>query len=170
MSALPVTRREIGRLLSDNVTRIALVAILLVPLLYGAVYLWAFWDPYAHVDALPVALVMNDRPTTVDGERLTAGRDLADELLDKETFAWHEVTADAAARGLSNGTYYMTLTIPADFSAKLATADDSHPSDARLLVARREGTNYLASQIGARVFAEIRAAASASAPAPARRS
>lgn len=163
MNPVPVTSREISRLTHNHMSRIALLIVALVPLLYGALYLWAFWDPYAHVDALPVALVVLDKPAMTGGETLTAGRDLADELEGKESFAWDEVTADAAARGLANGRYYMTLTIPADFSADLASAEGDSPVDARIIVARREGTNYLASQIGSRVFSEIRSAASASA-------
>lgn len=37
--------------------RIALVTIILMPLLYGAMYLWAFWNPFAEVNKVPVALV-----------------------------------------------------------------------------------------------------------------
>ena len=40
--------------------RLAVAAMLLVPLLYGALYLWAFWDPTGHLDAMPVALVNAD--------------------------------------------------------------------------------------------------------------
>ena len=69
-----------------------MVAILLVPLLYGALYLWAFWDPYGKLDQMPVALVNLDRAVTVDGETLHAGADLADKLVDGHDVGWHLVT------------------------------------------------------------------------------
>ena len=47
--------------------KLALIFVLLVPLLYSAIYLSANWDPYGRLDRLPVAVVDLDRPTTVDG-------------------------------------------------------------------------------------------------------
>ena len=46
----------VRRLFSNSLlVRAAVVAITLVPLLYGAMYLWAFWDPYGKLDQMPVA-------------------------------------------------------------------------------------------------------------------
>lgn len=55
LAALELRRFGRGRL-----PRVALVALLLLPLLYGALYLWSFWDPYGRLDRIPVALVNGD--------------------------------------------------------------------------------------------------------------
>jgi putative membrane protein len=152
------------RLAGDStLVRAAVVAITLVPLLYGALYLWAFWDPYGALDRLPVAVVNLDRPVTVDGERLHAGADLVDKLLDGGDVDWQVVSADEASAGLKARRYYLSLTIPADFSHKLSTAKSAAPKRARLLVVAQESSSMLASQIMSRVFGEVRAAASSSA-------
>ena len=52
---------ELKRLVSARPFRLALAVVCLVPLLYGVLYLWAFWDPYQRLDKLPVALVVEDR-------------------------------------------------------------------------------------------------------------
>ncbi|MDI6691928.1 MAG: YhgE/Pip domain-containing protein [Anaerosomatales bacterium] len=164
MYSFALARAEMKRALTDRKVRLATLVITLVPLLYGALYLWAFWDPYARLDHLPVALINEDRPaTTDDGERIFAGKDIADELLDRRTFEWHVVSSEEARRGLEDGRYYLALTIPQDFSASLASADSTRPTPAQLQVHAHESANLLAAQIGDRVFQEVRAAASASA-------
>ena len=36
------------------------ILLILVPLLYGALYLWSNWDPYGRLDKVPVAVVNSD--------------------------------------------------------------------------------------------------------------
>lgn len=163
MRFLSILGAEMRHALADRKVRAATVVVALVPLLYGALYLWAFWDPYARLDRLPVALVNEDRPATADGKTIHAGDDLAKELLDRGTFEWHAVSREEAARGLEEGRYYLSLTIPSDFSASLASADATAASPATLQVQAHESANLLAAQIGDRVFQEVRAAASRSA-------
>ena len=80
----------------------------MLPLLYGALYLWSFWDPYGRLDRIPVALVNEDRGATADGKKLAAGDDLTKGLLDSDVFDWQEVSADQARTGVENGTYYLS--------------------------------------------------------------
>ncbi len=164
MRSLRLAGLTLKSMLSDTpLARAALIAIVLVPLLYGALYLWAFWDPYGKLDTMPVAVVNLDRPVTVDGEQLSAGQDLVDELVDGHDVGWTVVSASEAEKGLAERRYYLSLTIPADFSEELATANSQTPHRARLVVVAQESSNMLASQIMSRVFAEVRAAASESA-------
>lgn len=37
---------EIKRFGRSRMTRAAIVVLMLLPLVYGALYLWAFWDPF----------------------------------------------------------------------------------------------------------------------------
>jgi putative membrane protein len=153
---------EIKRLLRRRIVRAALVAVALVPLLYGALYLAAFWDPYGRIDQMPVALVNLDKPATVDGTTLDVGRDLDVQLQQSRVFDWRSASAAQAAAGLEDGTYYLSLTIPADFSSRLASVTVKDPQPAALQVALNPASNYLASSIGQRVLAEVRAAAAES--------
>ena len=60
---------ELRRFGRGRLPRLAVAAMLLVPLLYGALYLWAFWNPTGHLDAMPVALVNADAGADRDGTR-----------------------------------------------------------------------------------------------------
>ncbi|KAF3464958.1 YhgE/Pip domain-containing protein [Streptomyces sp. Tu 3180] len=151
---------ELRRFGRGKLPRAALVALLVLPLLYGALYLWSFWDPYGRLDRIPVALVNDDEGATADGKRITAGDDLAEGLRDSETFDWREVSADEARRGVEDGTYYLSLTMPADFSRRVASGSGDSPETGALEVRTNDANNYVVGQISRTVFGEVRRAAS----------
>ena len=49
---------ELRRFARNWTSRAALVVAICIPLLYGALYLWAFWNPTGHLDRLPVAMLL----------------------------------------------------------------------------------------------------------------
>ncbi|GGZ31581.1 YhgE/Pip family protein [Streptomyces poonensis] len=155
LAALELRRFGRGRL-----PRAALASLLLLPLLYGALYLWSFWDPYGRLDRVPVALVNDDKGTTADGERLTAGDDIAERLRDSDVFDWHEVSAEEARAGVEDGTYYLSLTMPAGFSERIASSSGDSPETGALQVRTNDANNYIVGQLSRTVFAEVRTAAS----------
>ncbi|MFB8116274.1 YhgE/Pip family protein [Streptomyces sp. NPDC056465] len=154
---------ELRRFGRGRMPRAALVALLLLPLLYGALYLWSFWDPYGRLDRVPVALVNDDKGTTTGGEHLAAGDEITEKLLDSKVFDWHEVGSAEAERGVEDGTYYLSLTMPSDFSARIASSAGDSPGTGALRVRTNDANNYIVGQISRTVFAEVRSAASAKA-------
>lgn len=158
LAALELRRFGRGRL-----PRAALAALLLLPLLYGALYLWSFWDPYGRLDRIPVALVNDDKGATTEGERLAAGDEITGKLLDSEVFDWHRVSATEAAEGVEDGTYYLSLTMPADFSSRIASSSGDSPETGALQVRTNDANNYIVGQISRTVFSEVRTAASTNA-------
>ncbi|MEU7065828.1 YhgE/Pip domain-containing protein [Streptomyces sp. NPDC046161] len=154
---------ELKRFGRGKLPAAALVALLLLPLLYGALYLCSFWDPYSRLDKIPVALVNADRGATVDGKRIDAGDEITKKLHTSKTFDWREVNADEAAKGLEHGKYYLSLTMPADFSAKIASSSGADPATSALQVRTNDANNYIVGSISKTVFSEVRAAASTNA-------
>ncbi|MFC8365772.1 YhgE/Pip family protein [Streptomyces griseorubiginosus] len=151
---------ELRRFGRGKLPRAALVALLVLPLLYGALYLWSFWDPYGRLDRIPVALVNDDKGATADGHRLTAGTDITKGLHKSDTFDWHQVSAEEARKGVEDGTYYLSLTMPADFSRRIASSAGDSPETGALQVRTNDANNYIVGQISRTVFAEVRQAAS----------
>nr|WP_221308311.1 YhgE/Pip domain-containing protein [Nocardiopsis mwathae] len=143
----------------------ALAALALIPLLYSGLYLASFWDPFGKMDNLPVALVNEDEPVTVDGEETHAGQDITDELLEGGDLDWRLVDADEAADGVATGRYYVSLTIPHDFSANLASPseDEADPVPAMLEAHYNDANSYIVRQLMGSAFKEIQAAAGKSA-------
>ncbi|WP_406389463.1 YhgE/Pip family protein [Streptomyces sp. NBC_00887] len=151
---------ELRRFGRGRMPRAALVALLLLPLLYGALYLWSFWDPYGRLDRIPVALVNDDKGASAEGKRVAAGDEIAGRLLDSKVFDWHEVDSAEARRGVEDGTYYLSLTMPADFSRRIASSSGDSPETGALQVRTNDANNYIVGQISRTVFAEVRSAAS----------
>ncbi|KUN03785.1 hypothetical protein AQI95_20220 [Streptomyces yokosukanensis] len=151
---------ELRRFGRGKLPRAALVALLVLPLLYGALYLWSFWDPYGRLDRIPVALVNDDKGATAAGKKITAGDDIVDGLRDSRTFAWHEVSDEEARKGVEDGTYYLSLTMPADFSRRIASSSGDSPKTGALRVRTNDANNYIVGQISRTVFNEVRSAAS----------
>ncbi|MCX5523526.1 YhgE/Pip domain-containing protein [Streptomyces bobili] len=151
---------ELRRFGRGKLPRAALVALLLLPLLYGALYLWSFWDPYGRLDRIPVALVNDDKGATADGRRIAAGDEITEGLRDSAVFDWQEVDAAQAREGVEDGTYYLSLTMPADFSRRIASSSGDSPATSALQVRTNDANNYIVGQISRTVFSEVRTAAS----------
>ncbi|MEU8620049.1 YhgE/Pip domain-containing protein [Streptomyces sp. NPDC048623] len=151
---------ELKRFGRGKLPRAAMVAILLLPLLYGALYLWSFWDPYSRLDKIPVALVNEDKGATAGGKKITAGADITEQLRESAVFEWHEVSDDEAREGVEDGTYYLSLTMPSDFSARIASSSGDAPEAGALRVRTNDANNYIVGQISRTVFSEVRTAAS----------
>ncbi|MFF8311198.1 YhgE/Pip family protein [Streptomyces lydicus] len=152
---------ELRRFGRGKLPRLGLVALMLIPLLYGALYLCSFWDPYARLDKIPVALVNEDRGATAGGKKITAGEDLTEKVTDSKTFDWQEVSAADAAKGVEDGTYYLSLTVPKDFSERIASSSGDDPQTGALQVRTNDANNYVVGSISKTVFSEIRAKTSA---------
>lgn len=154
---------ELRRFGRGKLPRAAMAAMLLLPLLYGALYLWSFWDPYDKLDKIPVALVNEDQGAKADGKQLKAGDDIVEGLHDSNTFDWHETDAKDAKKGLEDGRYYLTLRVPSDFSKRVASSSGDDPETGALKVETNDANNYIVGQISRSVFSEVRASASSKA-------
>ena len=149
-------RAEFRRLTATTMSRLALVALMCVPILYGGLYLWANQDPYAHFDRVPAALVVADTGATVDGEAVTIGADVADTLVREHDFDWRVMTAGHARAGLQDGEFGFALTLPAGFSSALTSAASADPTKARVIVSTSDTNGYLSGTIAEQAAGRIR--------------
>ncbi|MEC5191954.1 MULTISPECIES: YhgE/Pip family protein [unclassified Arthrobacter] len=150
MTVLRLARSELKRMTGGLLPKLTILALTMVPLLYGAVYLYANWDPYGKLNQIDAALVVEDTgATSADGTRLEAGRKVADSLVDAHTFNWQTVTDTAEAdEGVSTGKYAFALKIPQDFSANLVSPGSFDAANQAMLnVTTNDANNYLLSTI-----------------------
>jgi putative membrane protein len=145
--------------------KVALVFVLIIPLLYGAIYLTANWDPYGRLDQLPVAVVDHDQPVTYEGKEVHAGQDFVDNLTAKKDFAYAAVDEPEALRGLREGDYYLAIVVPADFSAHLISGAGDDPERAQIMLRRNDANGFVIGSITARAQDSIARAVDESAVA-----
>lgn len=146
--------KEIGR---NRMLRVSVIAVMLIPLLYSGVFLWAFWDPYGHLDQLPVAVVNSDKGADFEGESLHIGDELQEELEKSKDFDFHIVSKKEALDGLKQQEYYMMIEIPENFSHNATTLMEKKPEQLELIYTSNESYNFVSSQIGQSAMKEIRA-------------
>ena len=163
MTALRLARTELRRLTSGRMPTIALVAITLVPLLYGAMYIYANWDPYGRLQSVPAAVVVDDtgghRP---DGSDLRAGQQVFDKLSDSGTFDFHRTSDREARQGVASGRYGFALVVPRDFSSALLSPGRFEPQQAQLQLVTNDANNYLTGTVADKVAGEVRKSVAAS--------
>ncbi len=122
---------------------VGLLFVLLIPTIYAGLYLWSNWDPYGHRDQVPVAVVNLDQPAQVENTTIAAGDRLVSELSSDPIFAWQFVDQDQAEQGLADGTYYMIVEIPPDFSANLVSGSGPTPERANVNLRLNDANGYL---------------------------
>ncbi|WP_427133937.1 YhgE/Pip family protein [Pseudarthrobacter sp. S9] len=150
MTVLRLARSELKRMTGGLLPKLTILALAMVPLLYGAVYLYANWDPYGKLNQIDAALVVEDSgATSADGTRLEAGRKVAGSLVDGHVFNWQTVSStEEADQGVSNGKYAFALKIPKDFSANLVSPGSFDAANQAMLnVTTNDANNYLLSTI-----------------------
>lgn len=146
---------EIRSFKRNKLTRAALVILVLMPLLYSALYLWAFWNPFGNLNSLPVALVNSDKGTNVDGKELRAGDQVIQGLKDNDQISWIETDAEDARKGVESGQYYFSLELPENFSEAVASPTSDSPEKANLISTYNDANGYLSTMIGQNVMREV---------------
>ena len=149
--ALPAA--ELRRFAGSPRALLSLLAVFLVPLVFGGLSTWANESPTTRVDQIAAAVVNLDEPVTLKGadgkdQIVPLGRVVVGKLTasaSASNYSWTLTDAATAEAGLGDGRFGAVLTIPADFS-RSATSTNGAPADARaarLQLRTNDAVNYL---------------------------
>ena len=141
-------KSELKSLWKNKLLMVIVMAIILIPSIYAGLFLSSMWNPYGDLEYLPVAVVNKDKPVTYQGKELAVGDTLAENLEENDSMAFNLVDEDVAMKGLKNGTYYMVITIPEDFSKNATTVMDEEPVQMKLEYTTNPGKNYISMKLG----------------------
>jgi putative membrane protein len=158
MKVIPLVRAEFARLTASRLGIASLIAIMLVPIVYGGLYLWGNRDPYANLSRVPAALVVSDTGATVGGKAVNYGRDAASQLIADHNFGWKRVTEAQARAGVTSGRYDFAVTFPASFSSDLASASKTVPTRASIDLRTDDTNSYLSTTIAKQATEAVRVA------------
>lgn len=151
-----MVKQEWKSLWRNKILMIVLVFIIAIPAIYTTLFLGSMWDPYGKLDELPVAVVNLDEPVEYEGETLNVGKNLVDKLKEDGSLCFNFTDADQAERGLKNGTYYMVITVPKNFSENATTLMDTVPKKMELDYKTNPGTNYIAMKMSETALEKIK--------------
>ncbi|MET3574556.1 YhgE/Pip domain-containing protein [Bhargavaea ullalensis] len=148
---------ELKNILHNRKMLIAIIAVLLVPVLYAGMLLWAFWDPYDRLSDLPVAIVNDDNGADYEGRQLDIGAEVTDKLMESKEFEFIEMTREKGEKALDGHDVYMLIEFPSNFSEHATTLLDDNPEKLAIEYRPNEGMNFLSGQIGETAMEKIRA-------------
>ena len=134
---------------------IAIIGVILIPTIYTTIFLGSLWDPYGKLDKLPVAVVNLDKACDYNGEELSIGEELVNNLKDNASLNFNFVDEKTAQEGLDNGSYYMIITIPENFSSNATTLLEDNPKKMELHYQINPGKNYIASKMSESAIQKI---------------
>ena len=135
---------------------IILFGISLIPSLYTVLFLSSMWDPYGKLAELPVAVVNQDKAVSYNEETLAVGDSLVAGLEESDALDFDFVSKEDAEAGLEDGSYYMALIIPENFSENATTLLDETPQQMELTYRTSAGRSYIASKLTASAANEIK--------------
>lgn len=148
-------KNEWKNLFKSKFLIIALIAVITIPTIYTTLFLGSMWDPYGKVSDLPVAVVNNDIPTTYNDKDINIGEKLVDKLKDNDSLSFNFVDSETASKGLEDGTYYMVINIPENFSENATTLLSEKPEKMVLDYSTNPSKNYIASKMSETALSKI---------------
>lgn len=147
---------QVKRIAKKPMVWITMVGIALIPSLYNISFLTSMWDPYGRVDQLPVAVVNQDKPATLDGKQLTIGQDMVESMKENPSLDFHFVSQKEAEDGLADGDYYMIVTLPENTSEKAASLMTDHPEPVDIAYQTSKGHSFVASKMGESAMTQLK--------------
>lgn len=148
---------EFTRLARARRTRLAMLAILVIPLAASLLQVWA--SPINEARVVRAAIVNEDKivtTTTPDGKEMpvAVGRLLAGNLTSDnspQNFDWVVTNRDDARTGLKDGTYGAVLTIPKSVSSAAISSAGKDPRQGTISIETNDTTSYLIGQLARQV-------------------
>ncbi len=153
-------RAEWKHLFSHKILLISMAVISFIPILYSGFFLGSIWDPYGQTKNLPVAFVNEDKGASLNGELLNIGESVEKKLKDNHDLGWEFVSKQQADEGVNNGHFYAVVTIPSDFSQKVASITESEPQQAVINFTTTPAKNYIGSLVSNQAAAKVKSSVS----------
>lgn len=146
---------ELRRLRRGVLPPLGFVVICLLPLIFGGLFPWAYFDPVGGLSRMPVAVVNSDRGSTLGGEPFRAGDLVVGELEKNDAVNFIPVPAEEARRGVADGTYYLAIELPENFSYAATSLKGEHPESATINVQLNNNNGFIASTLGNQVSTTV---------------
>ena len=153
-------RAEWEHLFSNKILLISMAVISFIPILYSGFFLGSIWDPYGQTKNLPVAFVNEDKGASLNGKSLNVGESIEKKLKDNHDLGWEFVSKQQADEGVNSGHFYAVVTIPSDFSQKVASITESEPQQAVINFTTTPAKNYIGSLVSNQAAAKVKSSVS----------
>ncbi|RKP58056.1 YhgE/Pip domain-containing protein [Cohnella endophytica] len=156
MKSLRIFKQSFANFIRRPMMVLSFVAVAFVPILYCGFLIRGTWNPYGQLNELPVAIVNLDKGTISQGKTMNVGQDFIQELKNNASFDWNFVSESEAEQGMKGNHYYASITIPPNFSEKVASLSSDRPQQAEMEFESNSYYNFVAGQISENATKELR--------------
>ncbi|WP_297429183.1 YhgE/Pip domain-containing protein [Clostridium sp.] len=144
---IEIFKRDIKRIVTNWITVVIVIGLVIIPSLYSLINIKASWDPYSNTSGIKVAVINEDKGTVFKDHDINIGNELVDKLKDNDKLGWVFVDKETAKEGLIMEKYYATIEIPEDFSEDVTTLAKKNIVKPQLIYTVNEKKNVIASKI-----------------------
>lgn len=142
-----MVRAEWQHLCKNKILLLSMAVISFIPIMYSGFFLGSIWDPYGQVKNLPVAFVNEDKGAQLNGQTVNIGQSVEQKLKSNRDLGWEFVNKQQADDGVNSGHFYAVVTVPTDFSAKVASITAAQPQQAVIRYTTTPAKNYIGSLV-----------------------
>ncbi len=142
-----IFRKDIKDIFTNYAMLIVVSALCILPSLYAWFNIKASWDPYGSTSNISVAVVNNDKGTSIKGTDINIGDELVSNLKENTDLGWKFVNKEKARKGVEDGSYYASIEIPSNFSKDLTSLITSDVKKGELVYTVNEKINAIAPKI-----------------------
>ena len=147
-----IYRSDLSKSRKNWVSLVILLGLMILPSLYAWINIRASWDPYNNTNGLQVAIVNEDKGSTITelglNDSINLGKDVTEGLRDNDKLGWiFDLPEDQAMTMLENGEIYSVIIIPEDFSQNMASILSTNVKKPTLEYYINEKMNPIASKI-----------------------
>jgi len=139
--------RDLRGIFRNLAAAVIIIGLACLPSLYAWFNIKASWDPYGQTHSLAIAVVNKDEGAVLRDMPIRAGDEIVASLKENKQIGWVFVEERKAMEGVMHGDYYASITIPPDFSAKMATVLSNNLQQAELDFAVNEKINAVSPKI-----------------------
>lgn len=144
---IKIFRDDLKDIYSNVALMIIIIGLAVLPSLYAWFNIKASWDPYGNTSNISVAVVNDDKGTTLFDKDLNMGDKLVDQLKDNDSLGWKFVNKEEARKGVETGKYYASIEITPDFSKNIISVLSKDIHKAKIIYTVNEKINAIAPKI-----------------------
>ncbi len=144
---LKIFKRDIKKVVTNWVSIVVLLGLIILPSLYAWFNIKSSWDPYGSTKGIKIAVVNEDKGADFGGKDLNVGNKVTEELSKNDKIGWQFVNKEKADNGIRMGEYFASIIIPEDFSKDLISPASNKIVKPKLIYTVNESSNAIAPKI-----------------------
>lgn len=142
-----IFKKDLKNVFTNFALLIVIAGLAILPSLYAWFNIKASWDPYGNTGNLKVAVVNEDKGSSIFNKDVNLGNKLVEKLKDNNSLGWQFVSKDTALNGVETGKYYASIEIPSDFSQNLTSLVSEDVKKGEIIYTVNEKINAIAPKI-----------------------